>query len=573
MSESFKLFKDPVYGYVRVPERWVSGIVDTPAFQRLRRISQTSYAPLFPSATHNRFVHSLGVFHLGTLAAKAVSATLDSYCRSDGERATYDTYVETFRLACLLHDIGHAPFSHTGESFYKDKDGTLRVLHERLSQCVAHDGFQEYCQKHANAAAPHEVMSSIIGLSTFPQYFQDTSGSASDEHREFFARAITGYCYDYVDSSERTSDGAKLEFLNCLIKLLNSSIIDVDRLDYLIRDAFQTGYKTLSIDHERLLGGISLRRVKGVLDVVYTKQAISVLENVVYAHDAERKWVQSHPSIIYEMDVLKHAIRIINSRFAPEGNLFCEDSLTEKGLLLNNGLSVRYFSDDDVVFFLKNERDPHIDQYLDRRARFRPLWKSEVEYNALFGPVALTDEQRDDLSTFVRHLATLLAKTSLPRLNEDVRKELHAEMAGFQKKVEEETDEAQRERFQSSLDVAKIDADFTDRIEQLAETHHIKFDFVFHAAQSFASGFGKSALRNLPILLDVATDPICFCRLTKLLNQEGDDGASVPFYVFCERLPDAKSRVSAALAFSKMMKEFVEKHKTVIQRLSRKLIR
>ena len=64
-----KSFKDPVYGYIGVPSDLVRSVVDTQAFQRLRHIIQTSYEPLYPSATHNRFVHSLGVYHLGDLAA------------------------------------------------------------------------------------------------------------------------------------------------------------------------------------------------------------------------------------------------------------------------------------------------------------------------------------------------------------------------------------------------------------------------------------------------------------------------------------------------------------------------
>jgi len=56
-----KHFKDPIYGYISVSTEFME-IVDTPEFQRLRRIIQTSYSPLYSSAMHNRFVHSLGVF-------------------------------------------------------------------------------------------------------------------------------------------------------------------------------------------------------------------------------------------------------------------------------------------------------------------------------------------------------------------------------------------------------------------------------------------------------------------------------------------------------------------------------
>ena len=131
MDESSKSFKDPAYGYVAIPYNLVRGIIDTEAFQRLRHIVQTSYEPLYPSATHNRFIHSLGVYHLGDIVASVVekesfpslSEVIGKYTKK------YIRYLEIFRLACLLHDVGHAPFSHTGESFYitKDEKGNSRL--------------------------------------------------------------------------------------------------------------------------------------------------------------------------------------------------------------------------------------------------------------------------------------------------------------------------------------------------------------------------------------------------------------------------------------------------------------
>lgn len=65
----YKRFKDPVYGYIEIEENIVAGVLDTATFQRLRDIIQTSYSPLYSSAIHNRFSHSLGVYHLGKIAA------------------------------------------------------------------------------------------------------------------------------------------------------------------------------------------------------------------------------------------------------------------------------------------------------------------------------------------------------------------------------------------------------------------------------------------------------------------------------------------------------------------------
>ena len=67
-----KKLKDPLYGYIIIPNEIVKNVIDTAPFQRLRRITQTSYSPLYASAVHNRFVHSLGVYHLGRIAAETL---------------------------------------------------------------------------------------------------------------------------------------------------------------------------------------------------------------------------------------------------------------------------------------------------------------------------------------------------------------------------------------------------------------------------------------------------------------------------------------------------------------------
>ena len=67
-----KVLKDPIYGYIKLEKDILDKIVDTPEFQRLRHIEQTSYTPLYSSALHNRFVHSIGVYHLGRIASDSL---------------------------------------------------------------------------------------------------------------------------------------------------------------------------------------------------------------------------------------------------------------------------------------------------------------------------------------------------------------------------------------------------------------------------------------------------------------------------------------------------------------------
>ena len=114
-----KQVKDPVYGYIEFDEFYWEQLIDTPEFQRLRHISQTGYRALFPSAHHNRFVHSLGVAHLGSAGFASFRANVEQ----EYADAPWECLRNTSVVACLLHDVGHAPFSHTGEKFYEDAIG------------------------------------------------------------------------------------------------------------------------------------------------------------------------------------------------------------------------------------------------------------------------------------------------------------------------------------------------------------------------------------------------------------------------------------------------------------------
>lgn len=136
MASSFnkkKIFNDPIYGFVSIPDKLHFDIIEHPYFQRLRRIKQVSMTSLvYPGANHTRFAHSLGAMHLMRRAIQLL--------RSKGYDNT-DEELEAVSLAILLHDSGHGPFSHTLESSI-----VQGVSHEELSLKVMqkfneiHDG-------------------------------------------------------------------------------------------------------------------------------------------------------------------------------------------------------------------------------------------------------------------------------------------------------------------------------------------------------------------------------------------------------------------------------------------------
>ena len=80
-----------------------------------------------------------------------------------------------------------------------------------------------------------------------------------------------------------------------------------------------------------------------------------MIENVVYAHDAERKWIQNHPVVLYECYILNHIFQHLNNRLnTQKSKLFSYDSLTMEGHVLKNGIKVSLLCDDDIIYLMKN---------------------------------------------------------------------------------------------------------------------------------------------------------------------------------------------------------------------------
>ena len=115
-----KIFNDPVYGFISIPDEFIFDLIEHPYMQRLRRIMQLGMSHLvYPGALHTRFHHVLGAMHLMTLAIATI--------RRKGHEIT-DIEERAVLTAILLHDIGHGPFSHALEY-----DIVCGVSHEEIS--------------------------------------------------------------------------------------------------------------------------------------------------------------------------------------------------------------------------------------------------------------------------------------------------------------------------------------------------------------------------------------------------------------------------------------------------------
>ena len=183
-----KRILDTVHGYIMVSDELVKNIIDTSAFQRLRRIEQTSIRSVYPSARHDRFIHSLGVYHIGSLIVDHLRKEEEA---NDywGETANnmsviYNSYI----VACLLHDVGHAPFSHTFEHYYGQKKDLARKLADEVNS----DNFTSDLEQVRALDDPnfHEYVSAYLAHHEFGEAI-----SRLYLDSEFIVRMITGTFY------------------------------------------------------------------------------------------------------------------------------------------------------------------------------------------------------------------------------------------------------------------------------------------------------------------------------------------------------------------------------------------
>lgn len=261
IKREVKIFRDSVHGYIRVPVDYVASFIDTVLFQRLRGIEQTGMRVLYPSARHDRFIHSLGTFYLGSKAfdcfqENVVRSYRDSHYRVYKDESKNSNFWDCcqclFEIACLLHDCGHAPFSHTLEFHYDAAPLGGDGLREQLKK---HLGSREFRDDFGGEGSPHELMSALLVCTDYKQSILSflekyQLDKIVDNPVEFVARMIIGCKY-----MQETHEN---QIKNCCVEMLNSHSIDMDSLDYIIRDAKLSGIDNMNIDVDRLLGSLNL---------------------------------------------------------------------------------------------------------------------------------------------------------------------------------------------------------------------------------------------------------------------------------------------------------------------------
>jgi len=202
-----KVFRDPVHGLIRIEpdDAFLLDLINTPEFQRLRRVRQLGVSSMtYPGAEHSRFAHSLGVLWL---AERMLTTLRHRYRKDSAATDLLDAHNQTVKAAALLHDVGHAPFSHMMERAF-------------------------------GATANHEKRTEEL--------LTDPSSSIPAVLREH-----------QLDPDNVRNIIKKVSEHRLLVDIVSSQL-DADRMDYILRDALATGVKYGAFDLEWLVNSLCI---------------------------------------------------------------------------------------------------------------------------------------------------------------------------------------------------------------------------------------------------------------------------------------------------------------------------
>jgi hypothetical protein len=238
--------RDPVHGYIKITEE-ERAVIDSPFIQRLRRVHQLAGAYMvYPGGVHSRFEHVLGTMHVAGLIAESIADKVDL----DEEK------IQELRLAALLHDVGHGPFSHLFEEVLTDKTG---LTHEDMSQrIVLESDVRDILERHG--VSSKRMSQLCIG---------------KQKTRPFMNEVIAGG-------------------------------LSADIMDYLLRDSYFTGVEYGKVDIHRVIDCLDVMGDHLVLD----QAALYAFEALLIARYEMFKAVYFHRTVRAAELMLAHSMAL-----------------------------------------------------------------------------------------------------------------------------------------------------------------------------------------------------------------------------------------------------------------------
>jgi len=267
MIPKAKLIGCNLYGHVRVSSLALR-IIDTPEFQRLKQIKQLGLCwNVFPAATHTRFEHSIGTYHL---TGKMLEKIREQYptkkyqiTELDGSYELTSDIMEMIKIAGLCHDIGHGPFSHIFDDVILKNSTHPNKSHE-VRSCII---VEEICKRETTISDPNiNFIKSLI--------------HPTEQHSGVLYQIVSNY--------------------------LNG--IDVDKFDYLTRDSYNLGLRK-GINPCRIIDELVIDENE---NISYPKHCSSDILDMFYTRYILHKQIYTHKTVIIVESMIKDIIQCID---------------------------------------------------------------------------------------------------------------------------------------------------------------------------------------------------------------------------------------------------------------------
>ena len=268
--------RDPIHGSIQLNDGEVA-IIESVEFQRLREIKQLGFSEFsFPGATHNRFLHSIGVSHV-------TGEIFDSIFRAYpfSKIAVKNRLRQVTKLAALLHDIGHGPLSHTTEQVMPELQKlNIKIYAEQKVDQARRANHEDYTIKFV------------------------TDSGVSDLIRTHFSDIDPTFVACLIDKNLSCdesffSDGA-INFRPLLSQIVSSEL-DADRMDYLERDSYFCGINYGKIDKDWIQQNLTLHIVSGKAFLALNRRALYAFDDfLISRHHMHLMVYFHHKSIVYE---------------------------------------------------------------------------------------------------------------------------------------------------------------------------------------------------------------------------------------------------------------------------------
>jgi HD superfamily phosphohydrolase len=339
MSTIRKIINDPVYGFITIDQPLILDIIAHPYYQRLRRIYQMAFAHLvYPGAVHSRLHHSLGAYHLMCNAL--------SELKNKGVEITHEEELGA-KIAILLHDVGHGPYSHTLE-----KELINDVHHETISLLI-----MKVLNKEFNGQ-----LQTAIDIFT------------NRHPKKFLYQLIAGQ-------------------------------VDVDRMDYLTRDSFFTGVSEGVIGYDRIIKMLCVQNGQLMVEekAIYSIEKFLVARRLMYWQVYLHKTVLSAEMML--VNIIRRAKELISKGIKTEAATIALDYFLQNSSSYHKTeehLDTFCRLDDfDVMATVKNWMD-HPDRILSTLCQGlvdRKLYKVKLQVDT-FDPSVVNEKKKELIQRF-----------------------------------------------------------------------------------------------------------------------------------------------------------------------------